>query len=105
MTVVRNDGRWDRSNVLFRNGELIEYDKKSRRSDLSHIDFGLSVLSGDVFSKYGESTVVDLADIYHELSKSGQLAALEVHERFYEVGSLQGIIDTDDFLARRLADA
>ena len=31
MTVLRNDNRWDRSNVVFRDGELIRYDKKHRR--------------------------------------------------------------------------
>jgi NDP-sugar pyrophosphorylase family protein len=105
MTVLRNDNRWDKSNVLFRNGELIEYDKRSRQLDMSHIDFGLYVLSSGVFLKYGESAVIDLADICRELSKSGQLAALEVSERFYEIGSPQGIRDTEEFLSRQLVNA
>jgi N-acetyl-alpha-D-muramate 1-phosphate uridylyltransferase len=105
MTVLRNDNRWDKSNVLFRNGELIEYDKRSRRLDMSHIDFGLYVLSSDVFLTYGESKVIDLADICRELSKNGRLAALEVSERFYEVGSPQGIRDAEEFLSRQLVDA
>jgi N-acetyl-alpha-D-muramate 1-phosphate uridylyltransferase len=105
MTVLRNDNRWDKSNVLFRNGELIEYDKRSPRLDMSHIDFGLYVLSSDVFLTYGESTVIDLADICRELSKKGQLAALEVSERFYEVGSPQGIRDAEEFLSRQLVEA
>jgi len=101
MTVLRNAGRWDVSNILFRNGELIEYDKKSPRSEMFHIDFGLSVLSSRVFSRYRESAVIDLADIYRELSKAGQLAAVEVSERFYEIGSPQGIRDTEEFLAHQ----
>jgi NDP-sugar pyrophosphorylase family protein len=105
MTVLRNDNRWDSSNVLFKNGELIEYDKKSRQLDMSHIDFGLYVLSSDVFDKYRELKVIDLADICHELSKNGQLAAVEVSERFYEIGSPQGIRDTEEFLSRQLVNA
>jgi NDP-sugar pyrophosphorylase family protein len=105
MTVLRNDNRWDKSNVLFRNGELIIYDKQSPRLDMSHIDFGLYVLSRDVFLTYGESKVIDLADVCHELSKNGQLAAAEVSERFYEIGSPQGIRDTEEFLSRQLAHA
>jgi NDP-sugar pyrophosphorylase family protein len=105
MTVLRNDNRWDKSNVLFKNGCLIEYDKKSTRPDMSHIDFGLSVLSRDIFSRYAESTVIDLADICRDLSKSGQLAAIEVSERFYEIGSPQGIRDTEAYLSRQLAYA
>src|ERR1700692_3166353 len=97
MTVLRNGNRWDKSNVLFKNGDLIEYDKKSPRPDMSHIDFGLSVLSRDVFSRYTESKVIDLADICRDLSKNGQLAAIEVSERFYEIGSPQGIRDTEAY--------
>jgi NDP-sugar pyrophosphorylase family protein len=105
MTVLRNDNQWDRSNVLFRNGEPLLYDKKSPRLDMSHIDFGLYVFSGDVFSTYGESKVIDLADICQQLSKTGQLAAFEVSERFYEIGSPQGIRDTEEFLSRKLVCA
>jgi NDP-sugar pyrophosphorylase family protein len=103
MTVLRNDNRWDRSNILFRNGEVIEYDKHSRRPEMAHIDFGVSVLSSDVFSSYPESAVIDLADICRDLAVSHQLAALEVSERFYEIGSPQGIRDTEEFLLRKLA--
>jgi NDP-sugar pyrophosphorylase family protein len=105
MTVLRNDNQWDKSNVLFRNGELIIYDKQSPRLDMSHIDFGLYVLSSDVFSTYGQSKIIDLADICHALSKNGQLAAVEVSERFYEIGSPQGIRDTEQFLSRQLVHA
>jgi N-acetyl-alpha-D-muramate 1-phosphate uridylyltransferase len=105
MTVLRNDDRWDKSNVLFRNGELIEYDKKSPRLGMSHIDFGLYVFSSDVFSAYGESKVIDLADVCHQLSKTRQLAAFEVSERFYEVGSPRGMRDTEEYLSRRMVNA
>jgi MurNAc alpha-1-phosphate uridylyltransferase len=101
MTVLRNDCRWDKSNVLFENGELIEYNKQCPRLDMSHIDFGLSVLSKHVFAPYRESTAIDLADICRKLSKAGQVAAFEVSERFYEIGSPQGIRDTEEFFAHQ----
>ena len=72
---------------------------------MSHIDFGLYVLAGDVFSTYGDTRVIDLADICRALSKIGQLAALEVSERFYEVGSPQGIRDAEEFLSRQSVGA
>jgi NDP-sugar pyrophosphorylase family protein len=105
MTVLRNDNRWDRSNVLFKNGELIDYDKQSRAPDMAHIDYGLSVLSRDVFVNYEESSVLDLADICRNLTMGGRLAALEVSGRFYEIGSPQGIRDTEEFLSRKLKPA
>jgi MurNAc alpha-1-phosphate uridylyltransferase len=104
MTVLRNDGRWDRSNVVFRNGEVIEYDKTRWRSDMTHIDFGISVLSSSVFSRYGETRAFDLADICRDLARIGQLAAVEVSDRFYEVGSVQGIQDTEAYLSDQLVN-
>jgi len=105
MCVLRNDNRWDRSNVLFENGELLAYDKHAPRPDMSHIDFGLSILSRTVFTNYRQAAAIDLADICRDLSLSGQLAGFEVSERFYEIGSPQGLRDTEEFLSRRLDEA
>jgi NDP-sugar pyrophosphorylase family protein len=105
MTVVRNDNRWDRSNVLYRSGDIVEYDKRSPRADMSHIDFGVSVFSKSVFSKYETAQIIDLADICQDLCSNGQLAAFEVAGRFYEIGSQQGIMETEAFLLRKPANA
>jgi MurNAc alpha-1-phosphate uridylyltransferase len=104
MTVLRNDNQWDRSNVIFRNGEVIEYEKTSWRPDMTYIDFGMSVLSSGVFAPYRETRILDLAQIYMELSKTGHLAAIEVSNRFYEVGSLRGIQDMETYLSQQLVD-
>src|ERR1700683_4271193 len=105
MTVFRNDGRWGESNVVFRGGELIEYDKHARHPGMSYIDFGLSVCCSVVFSPYGESKVIDVGDICRTFSLQGQLAAFEVSERFYEIGSWQGILETEELLSRELDSA
>jgi MurNAc alpha-1-phosphate uridylyltransferase len=105
MTVLRNDNRWDRSNILYCDGEIVEYDKRSARADMSHIDFGVSVFSSRVFSKYEPDQFIDLADICRDLCSSGQLAAFEVSQRFYEIGSPQGITETEQFLSRKPANA
>jgi hypothetical protein len=72
---------------------------------MSHIDFGVSVLSRTVFDRYAHAAVLDLADILHDLSLRGELAAFEVSERFYEIGSVQGLKETDDFLSHRVSGA
>ena len=43
MTVYRNEGRYDTSNVVFRDGEILVYDKKNRLPEMRHIDYGLSL--------------------------------------------------------------
>ena len=96
MTVYRNEGRWDSSNVEFADGRIVAYDKKNRTARMQHIDYGLGVFSRAAFEG---SPHADLADVYGDLLRRGQLAALEVHERFYEIGSFDGIAE----LARHLA--
>jgi NDP-sugar pyrophosphorylase family protein len=43
MTVYCNDDLWDRSNLLFRQGRIVRYDKRQRTPDMRHIDYGLAV--------------------------------------------------------------
>jgi N-acetyl-alpha-D-muramate 1-phosphate uridylyltransferase len=102
MTVIRNEDRWDRSNLIFRDGVVLDYDKRRASGEMLHIDFGLSVFSSAVFAPYEEGCSLDLADICHTLSRQGQLAGFEVSQRFYEIGSLQGMRDTDAYLSRQL---
>lgn len=101
MTVLHNRGQWDKSNVMFRNGEIVEYNKHATRPEMEYIDYGLGILSADVFAGYSERTPFDLADIYHQLSRAGKLAGHEVYERFYEIGSPEGLGDTEAFFSKK----
>jgi len=97
MTVLRNGNRWDKSNVLFKNGLLVEYNKRTPTADMAHIDYGLGVVSNDVLAPYPANDSFDLADVYQELSNQGQLSGLEVDERFYEIGSHEGLKEAEDY--------
>src|SRR5580692_9392080 len=44
MTVYRNEGQWDTSNVEFVDGHILAYNKKLRTERMRHIDYGLGVL-------------------------------------------------------------
>jgi hypothetical protein len=96
MTVRRNGDRGDRSNVLFRDGRIIEYNKRSPRPEMEHIDYGLGAMRSEVLAEQPAGPF-DLADVYHMLSTTGQLAANEVKERFYEIGSPQGLAETIEY--------
>lgn len=89
MTVYRNEGRWDTSNVEFAGGRILAYDKKDRTPRMQYIDYGLGVFRRDAF----DGAQADLAEVYRDLLRSGQLAACEVHQRFYEIGSFEGIAE------------
>ncbi len=100
LTVLRNDDRWDRSNVAWRSDGDIEYDKTATRTDMTHIDFGLAVLSRQALVAHAGTTPLDLAAVYRQLSGQRALAAFEVSGRFYEIGSAQGLQDTQAYLAQ-----
>jgi MurNAc alpha-1-phosphate uridylyltransferase len=97
MTVLKNQNQWDKSNVLFVGGRLLEYNKRKPRSDMTYIDYGLGVLSSTLLKQRPVGQQFDLADVYQDLSLLGQLEGLEVHERFYEIGSHAGLKETEDY--------
>jgi NDP-sugar pyrophosphorylase family protein len=105
MTVLRNGERWDRSNCIFRDGRVVLYDKsrpEDRRAEMRWIDYGLSVFTRAAVTEWVPAgAAADLADVQRDLSVAGQLAGLEVSERFYEAGSAEGLRDLEAYLTTR----
>ena len=101
MTVLKNEGRWDRSNVIYTEGRVSLYAKNAdppTQARMQYIDYGLSVLRRDLIAGIAD-TVFDLSAVFHRLSLEGQLAGYEVMERFYEIGSPEGLRDLEKYLA------
>ena len=103
MTVFKNKGQWDASNVWFEAGEIRRYDKKLRTAEMRHIDYGIAVLSAEVFASFPDDPSFDLAEVYCRLVSDKQMAAYEVTQRFYEIGSRQGLAELDSLLRRKPA--
>ena len=98
MTVFKNEGRWDASNVSFEAGEIHRYDKTSRTAEMRHIDYGIAVLSAEVFASFPDDQAFDLAEVHSRLVSEKQMAAYEVKQRFYEIGSREGLAELDSLL-------
>jgi NDP-sugar pyrophosphorylase family protein len=98
MTVYRNEGLFDSSNVEFDGKRILKYDKTDRTPAMHHIDYGLGAFQRSVFASLPAGEKMDLASVYQNLLREGRLAAFEVHERFYEIGSSAGLRDTEEFL-------
>ena len=98
MTVFHNRDRWDRSNVLFRHGEILAYEKRHRIPGMEHIDYGAGVLSAHAFAQYPDSEPFDLQVVYSDLLAQGQLTGFQVPNRFYEIGSPGGLAELDALL-------
>ena len=100
MTVYENHGRYDTSNVWFEHGELRLYDKKNRGPQMQHIDYGLGVFRAAAFDGFPRDRVVDLASVQTQLCQRRQLAGYEITQRFYEIGSHEGLQELDTLLRR-----
>jgi NDP-sugar pyrophosphorylase family protein len=103
MTVFRNEGKWDTSNVEFEVGKIVAYSKTDRTPRMRYIDYGLGVFRAEAFRDLPAGKVCDLTELYTDLLRRKQLAAFEVQERFYEIGSPEGLRETAEFLATREA--
>ena len=98
MTVYRNEGLYDTSNVVFSDGEIKVYDKRQKLTEMRHIDYGLSIFKASVFAGYSADEKFDLAEVMGKLVREKQLAGYEVSERFYEMGSPAGLAELEALL-------
>jgi len=105
MTVYRNEGHWDTSNVEFAEGRILAYSKRERTPRMKYIDYGLGVFSRAAFAGIPENSPYDLESLYRDLLRQDQLAACEVSQRFYEIGSPAGLDELRRLLRRTPAQA
>jgi NDP-sugar pyrophosphorylase family protein len=101
MTVYRNEGLYDTSNVVFEDGVIRVYDKTRRLPEMRHIDYGLSLFRRSVFDEWPSDQPFDLAEVMRRLVDRGQMAGWEVRERFYEIGSHAGLAELEERLRPR----
>ena len=100
MTVYRNEGQWDTSNVEFTDGCIRAYDKQQRTQHMKYIDYGLGVFRRTAFAGLAENRSYDLEPLYRDMLQQNQLAGLEVSQRFYEIGSPAGVDELRRYLAK-----
>ena len=101
MTVFENKGLYDASNVWFENGEIKVYDKKAKLPEMKHIDYGLGLFKATAFEGYSKTDVVDLAEVQKKLVSQHELCGYEMKERFYEIGSPEGLAELNTLLAAK----
>ena len=100
MTVLKIQGQWDKSNVYFENN-CVRYDKKYPQKNMNYIDYGLNIVKNSIFYDFPSNKAFDLADVFEDLSNKDLLAGLEVYDRFYEIGSINGLNDTIKFFKEK----
>ena len=99
MTVFKNNGHWDKSNAYFKN-KCVLYNKKNPQKNMNYIDYGLNAVKGSIFYNFPSNKTFDLSDVFEDLSNKSLLAGLEIYDRFYEIGSINGLNDTIEFFKK-----
>jgi NDP-sugar pyrophosphorylase family protein len=98
MTVLRNDSRWDTSNVMYADDRVLVYDKHHPTSEMQWIDYGLGGLTSAAL-RVVEEREGDLAVLYQRLAQIGSLYGFLATERFYEIGTPSALAETEAFLS------
>ncbi len=98
MAVYKNSDRHDRSNTSIGGGLVTGYSKNGRTPDMVYIDYGAQVYRKPVLELIPGDTFYPLEDLFPPLIVQRQLLAYEVGERFYEIGSRQGIKEFTEYL-------
>jgi N-acetyl-alpha-D-muramate 1-phosphate uridylyltransferase len=98
MAVYKNNDTLDKSNVSFNNGKILNYDKRGKTKIAYYIDYGATILSKKVLDIIPNNKFYDLADVFNYLSLKNTLFGYEVKNRFYEIGSVMGLRDFEEYM-------
>ena len=97
MTVYKNKGKLIPSNVSIKDGMVVDYDKSNSKK-FEYIDYGLSIFKKTALDYFPNDTTLDLHELIKKLISLNQLTSYQVAERFYEIGSFEGIKDLEFYL-------
>jgi NDP-sugar pyrophosphorylase family protein len=101
MTVLRNRDRWDKSNVVFRDGRLLRYDKRNPTPEMDYIDYGVALLRRRALDHIPADRPSDLAELYSALVAEGRMIGYEVTNRFYEIGTPASLEEARRYLEKK----
>jgi NDP-sugar pyrophosphorylase family protein len=66
---------------------------------MTYIDYGAGLLRAAAVERVPLGEPYDLADLYRQLASERLLAGYQVNQRFYEIGSIQGLQEAERHLS------
>lgn len=100
MSVYRNEGKLDRSNVQTDGRFVTAYEKGTEHPAFDHIDYGALALRKQALLPWRAEPKWDLALAQTALAAAGRMRAVLAEERFYEIGSPEGLAALDRHLTQ-----
>jgi NDP-sugar pyrophosphorylase family protein len=103
MTVFRNEDQGHPSNAAIDGDRVVAYDKGAAPGTMTHMDYGVNAFRAETFAGVPQDRASDLAEIHRAMVSRGTLRAFPVKERWYEIGSPDGLAETEQFILARPA--
>ncbi len=97
MTVNKNYDQYDKSNTVIQGNLVKKFSNKEKTEDMFYIEYGVNIFNKEVLKMIPENQFYSLDDLFTRLIEMGELLAFEVKERFYEIGSPQGLKDFEKY--------
>ncbi len=92
MSVFPNAGRWDASNVKTDGTWVLAYEKGTEDRAFDHIDYGALALRRSLVSALPLGERRGLEELQARVAREGRMRAVVAAERFYEIGSPEGLL-------------
>jgi NDP-sugar pyrophosphorylase family protein len=67
---------------------------------MKYIEYGLGIINPSIVHDYPVEQKFDLSEVYEQLARKRQLTGFEVRERFYEIGSIAGLQETEQYISQ-----
>lgn len=101
MVIYKNYNQRAKSNVIYKNGKIVLYDKWSSQPEMIYVDNGLSALNKVILNEIPSKRKFPVEKIFHKWSKEGKFAAYETKQPFYEIGSTSGLKEFKSFVSHQ----
>jgi MurNAc alpha-1-phosphate uridylyltransferase len=101
MSVYRNEGKWDSSNVKTDGEWIVAYEKGTTDPAFDFIDYGAIALRRAVIAALPAGQALGLDRVQTELARAHRLRAVVAERRFFEIGSPEGLAALDAELTQR----
>jgi hypothetical protein len=99
MTVYRNSNRYGRSNTVVDDGLVTFYSKRGNSPGMEYVEFGATFMQKKVVDLIQQDYPVDLESLYRKIISMKEMAAFEVRQRIYDIGSREGLAEFRQLVA------
>jgi NDP-sugar pyrophosphorylase family protein len=101
MAVYGNAGAWDASNVVTDGSWVLRYEKGNPDPAFDHIDYGATAVRREVVAALPAGEKIGFDAIQRDLAARKRLRACVARDRFFEIGSPEGLAALDAYLTAR----